>query len=104
MAISLLQAGYALTAIFFLFSGYGCYYSLKKYSDNPKPLKPVAVWTVNHSFRIIFDFLIVFVLNVILFMLFNIKEELAVKEILKNLFTITLPTWVSWYPKIQILC
>lgn len=104
LALPIRQAGYALTAIFFLFSGYGCYYSLKKYSNQSKPIKPVAVWAVNHSLRLVFDFLIVFVVNIILFKIVGLDDALGVKETVKNLFTITLPTWVSWYPKIQILC
>lgn len=29
---------------------------------------------------------------------------MTARELLKDFLTITQPTWVSWYPKIQIVC
>lgn len=98
------QSGYALTAIFFLFSGYGCYYSLRTVSRLGKNVRTVSLWTVRHSLRIYFDFIIVFLINIILFKLFSINEGMSASELLKNALTLTEPTWTSWYPKIQILC
>lgn len=101
------QSGYALTAVFFLLSGYGCYFSLKKYNGidkNKKAIKPLTLWTLKHSSRIYFDFIIVFVTNLVLLKFVNFGYSLTTKEILYDIFTVTQPTWVSWYPKIQIFC
>lgn len=101
------QSGYALTAVFFLLSGYGCYFSLKKYNGidkNKKAIKPLTLWTLKHSSRIYFDFIIVFVINLVLLKFVNFGYSLTTKEILYDIFTVTQPTWVSWYPKIQIFC
>lgn len=100
------QSGYALTAVFFLFSGYGCWYSLRKISGGgtTNRLSKTTKWALNHSLRIWFDFVIVFVLNVIVFKTFNVTDGMSAKELIKDFLTLTEPTWVSWYPKIQIAC
>lgn len=98
------QSGYALTAIFFLFSGYGCYHSLRTAPPPRKNVRTTAVWTVRHSLRIYFDFIIVFLINIILFKAFSIEDGMSAAELLKDAVTLTEPTWTSWYPKIQILC
>lgn len=64
----------------------------------------ITKWTINHCFRLWFDFVIVFVINIVFFLIFNIEEGMTVRELLKDFLTITQPTWVSWYPKIQIAC
>ncbi len=82
------QSGYALTALFFLFSGYGCYYSFKKFNNSvnkSKQIKPVIMWTIQHSLRIYFDFIIVFVINVVLFKLFSISDGINTKKLLPYL-------------------
>ena len=100
------QSGYALTAVFFLFSGYGCWHSLKKLSggSTSSRLSKTFKWVLNHSLRIWFDFVVVFFINILIFKAFNVTEGMSVTELLKDFFTITEPTWVSWYPKIQIAC
>lgn len=98
------QSGYALTAIFFLFSGYGCYHSLRKATSTRNSVRFAATWTARHSLRIYFDFIIVFLINIVLFKIFAIDEGMSANELLKDAFTLTEPTWTSWYPKIQILC
>lgn len=82
------QSGYALTAIFFLFSGYGCYYSLRK-NIHAKKVHFAFSWTVRHSLRIYFDFIIVFLLNVILFKAFSIEDGMSASELLKDAVTLT---------------
>lgn len=59
---------------------------------------------LNHSLRIWFDFVFVFIINILVFKVFNVTEGMSVTELLKDFFTVTEPTWVSWYPKIQIAC
>lgn len=97
------ESGYALTAVFFLLSGYGCYHSLKS-PTLQRNVRTVMLWTVRRSLRIYFDFIIVFIMNVILFKAFSMNEGMSAPELIKDAFTLTEPTWTSWYPKIQILC
>lgn len=98
------QSGYALTAIFFLLSGYGCYHSLCTMPSSEKNVRAITTWTARHSLRIYFDFIIVFLMNIVLFKVFSVKDGMSVAELLKDALTLTQPTWTSWYPKIQILC
>lgn len=97
------QSGYALTAIFFLFSGYGCWYSIRKIRGVHKHSLTVK-WVFNHSFRIWLDFAVVFIINILFFLAFKVTDGMTLRELIKDFFTITQPTWVSWYPKIQIAC
>ena len=108
------QSGYILTALFFLFSGWGCYYSLRSLDkklcaggssgEAKSAFLPTLKWTVVHCLRIILDFVVIFIINVVLFQIFNVDADLSVKTTFRDLFTMTQPTWVSWYPKIQLLC
>lgn len=108
------QSGYILTALFFLFSGWGCYYSLRSLDkklcadgssgEAKSALLPTLKWTVVHCLRVILDFVVIFIINVVLFQIFNVDADLSVKTTVRELFTMTQPTWVSWYPKIQLLC
>lgn len=79
--------------------------SFASYSTPPrKNVRTTAAWTVRHSLRIYFDFIIVFLINIILFKAFSIEDGMSAAELLKDAVTLTEPTWTSWYPKIQILC
>ena len=99
------QCGYAVTAVFFFFSGYGCFCSYRRYRGlrGKQKIKFSSLWFLKHSFRLYVDFLIIYAINLILIFVFK-TEDITLGEAIKNLFTITLPGWVSWYPKIQILC
>ncbi len=100
------QSGYAFTAVFFFFSGYGCFFSLKKYSElkGRKKFNAASAWFFKHSLRIYFDFIIIYLLDIIALYLLRESGDLTLSSVLKGAVTVTLPGWVCWYPKIQILC
>lgn len=101
------QCGYALTAVFFFLSGYGCWYSvnkLKRSTSLKSRCGAAFIWFLKHSVRLYLDFLMVLVLNILIFKAIGITEDISFHQIVKDLLTFTLPTWVTWYPKIQIAC
>ena len=82
-------------SLFFLLSGYGCYFSVLKNDCYYK-------WLIKHIIRMFVHFIIVYVFVIALCVLF-FNMEISWKEIIIELFTFRMPGSTVWYFKIQIL-
>ncbi|MCQ2515553.1 MAG: acyltransferase [Saccharofermentans sp.] len=82
-------------SLFFLLSGFGCYLSINKSSA---PL----IWSVKHAIRVIFHFIVVYIIVILSSVLF-LKEEKNIGSILVNFLLLRIPNSTTWYLKAQIL-
>lgn len=94
----LVSLGDVGVAIFFFMSGYGNGCSLEKSTTHKKTF----IWFGKHVVKIIFAFLVIYVLTVIVNM-FVFKARISLNENIRNLVTLSLPGTVTWYLKIQLL-
>lgn len=86
------QIGYVGTALFFFISGYGNMISINN-----------KYWLINKFSKIYVPYIVVYAL----FLIFSSCVELnnlSIEEIATDLITVSLPRYVSWFPKIILLC
>lgn len=86
--------GYIMVGVFFLLSGYGNTFSVK----NNKSIKSL----IKKCLRLIITFWFICIIYLILLAIFK-GQLYSINNILKALFTITMPYYTIWYLKIQIM-
>lgn len=92
------QVGYLTTGLFFFISGYGNMLSMNK-KDNIE-----VKWFVSKFFKIYIPFFVAYWFYYICNVIFYSSEVPTKREMIQDIFTISLPNQVSWFPKIIVLC
>lgn len=90
-------AGYIGTGIFFFISGYGNELSIVK-SGNV-----TAKWIGKKIKKLYLPFIVCYVLWIAYKLLLR-KQLFALKEILGDVLTMSLPNMINWFPKVILLC
>lgn len=90
------QIGNLVVGTFFLLSGYGNTLSYKK---NKKHLEK---WTLKRILRIYITFWVVWLIDLVAVMLIN-NDTYNITTLIKQAVTLTLPYWVNWYLKVQVI-
>lgn len=110
--ISLLinECGYPCTAIFFLFSGYGCWLSLKKGVSIHKQTKvceggctTVLKWLFKHVLQLYTIYFLTLIIALVVYYSFT-PNSTTVSEVLKYIPTMQFSFQHHWFPIIQVLC
>ena len=96
-SLLLASIGYLSTAIFFFISGYGNSLSINKKNPNFR-------WILKKISKIYIPFFVIYWLYFISNCIFYPEKIPAFREIIQDIFTISLPNEVSWFPKIIVLC
>lgn len=94
----LLSVGYLATGMFFFVSGYGNTLSLGK--SQTVDLK----WIIRKFSKIYIPYFVVYWVYYIFDVLLYPSEVPSFTETVKDIFTISLPNMVTWFPKIILLC
>lgn len=89
--------GYLSTAIFFFISGYGNSLSINK--NNPN-----FTWALRKFLKIYIPYFVIYWLYFISNCIFYPTKIPTFKETIQDIFTISLPNEISWFPKIIVLC
>lgn len=92
------QVGYLTTGMFFFISGYGNMLSINK------RIEVKADWLIKKIIKIYVPFFVAYwIYYIMLIILYNTKVP-SIVEMITDIFTVSLPNQVSWFPKIILLC
>lgn len=94
----LFQVGTLATGLFFFISGYGNMLSMNK--NKVIELK----WLAKKFLKIYIPFFVVYWFYYMSNMILYSTEVPTLEETIQDIFTISLPNEVSWFPKIIVLC
>lgn len=92
--------GFIFTGIFFALSGYGNYLSYEKNNDIGKRI--TLKWIVKRILRLYISCFIAIIISNIAILIFKDLGHFSINELIKDIFTLTLPIWINWYLKVQL--
>lgn len=97
------ECGYPCTAMFFLFSGYGCWLSLNKIQNTNNRNRIVCNWGFKHIFQLYVIFIFVMIITIPLISILQ-PGSVNLKEVLLAMPLMQFPFQRHWFPIIQVLC
>lgn len=89
--------GYLAVGVFLFLSGYGNAVSFKKKTMG---IKDTIIWGMKRILSIVVSFVIIYLISFWAIKLFVPAIEYSFR--IKDMITLTLPTWTNWYLKVQI--